>query len=127
MVRFLTESGPLIWPILLLTGLIVALTLWSLAMLLIPSRRTNDRRRHSIDAVLFWGTVAAVLGFLGQWLGIHKMTQVVAERGIVSPRAVSIGLSESLLTPVAGLAVLVFAGFLWFLLRVGLWRIEQRR
>ncbi len=85
------------------------------------------RRRQSIDAVLFWGGVAAVLGFLGQWMGINKLTQAVVEQGIVNPQAVVYGISESLLTPVAGMAVLVASAFLWFFLRLGLWPVERRK
>lgn len=129
MIRFLMEAGPLIWPILLLIPLIGLLVLWNALFLLIrllTRREDSPARRRSIDGVLFWGGVAAVLGFLGQWTGIHKMTRVVAERGIVSPQAVAYGISESLLTPVAGMTVLVAAAFLWFFLRLGLWSVEQR-
>ena len=38
--------------------------------------------------------------------------------------AVTYGLSESLLTPVAGMSVLLAAAFLWFFLRLGLWMRE---
>jgi len=121
MSRFLMEAGPLIWPILLLAGVIGWLVLWNGLCLLGRWGGPTARRRQSIDAVLFWGAVAAVLGFLGQWIGINQLSRVVAERGIVSPQAVAYGISESLLTPLAGMAVLVVAAFLWFFLRLGLW------
>ncbi len=126
MIQFLSEAGPLILPIILLTLVIGLLVFWNALCLLIRRGGSTDRRRHSIDAILFWGAVAAVLGFLGQWMGIHRMTRVIHERGIVSPQAVAYGISESLLTPVAGMAVLVAAAFLWFFLRLGLWSVERR-
>lgn len=87
---------------------------------------TAVARRSSIDAILFWGCVAALIGFLGQWIGVMKMLTVMVEHGLVSPDMVVYGLSESLLTPVAGMFVLVGSAFLWFFLRVGLWAAEGR-
>jgi len=120
------EAGPFIWPIILLTLVIGFLFLWNVVFLVVRPNNSTAGRRKSIDAVLFWGGVAAVLGLLGQWMGIHKMTAVIAERGIVSPQMVVYGISESLLTPLAGMVVLVGAALLWSLLRLGLWSVEQR-
>ena len=125
MKRFLMEAGPLIWPVILLVFVIVGLGIRNTAAL-IGRRGEAASRRNSIDAILFWGTVAALIGFLGQWLGVMKMLTVMVQHGLVSPNMVVLGLSESLLTPVAGMFVLVGSAFLWFFLRVGLWRIERR-
>ena len=126
MTRLLMESGPLIWPVILLVFVIFGLVIKN-AVALIGKRGEPTSRRHSIDAVLFWGSVAAVIGFLGQWLGVMKLITVIFERGVVSPNMVVYGLSESLLTPVAGMFVLVISAFLWFFLRVSLWSVERRR
>ena len=126
MIRFLSEAGPLIMPIILLSLVIGILTVWNALSLLLRPQGSTERRRQSINAVLFWGAVAAVLGFLGQWIGIHKMTRAVHEHGFVSPPMVAYGISESLLTPISGMAVLVTAAFLWFFLRLGLWLRERQ-
>lgn len=129
MIQFLSEAGPFIWPIILLTLVIGLLFLWNVGFLIFLAVRPNSPsagRRKSIDAVLFWGGVAAVLGLLGQWLGIHKLTRVLHEQGVVSPSMVAYGISESLLTPLAGMVVLVGAVFLWSLLRWGLWSTNRR-
>ena len=44
---------------------------------------------------------------------------------MVNPEAVVMGLSESLLTTISGLAIFTVAAFLWFFLRVGLWSAER--
>lgn len=124
MIRFFMEAGPLIFPVLILALVVVILTLVNLVML--AGRWRLDRRRRGIDAILFWGGVAAILGFMGQWLGFHRMAAAIVERGVVNPSAVVYGLSESLLTPVAGMFVLVAAAFLWFFLRIGLWMRTRR-
>jgi hypothetical protein len=126
MIRFLAEAGPFIFPIILLTLVIALLVLWNVVFLLVKPGRSLTNRRQSINSVLFWGGVAAVLGILGQWMGIHSLTRVIAEQGIVNPQMVAYGISESLLTPIAGTAVLAAAALAWFLLRLGLWSVEQR-
>ena len=126
MTRLLMEAGPLIWPVILLVFVIFGLVVKN-AVALIGKRGEPTSRRQSIDAVLFWGSVAAVIGFLGQWLGVMRLITVIFERGVVSPNMVVYGLSESLLTPVAGMFVLVISAFLWFFLRVGLWSVDRRR
>lgn len=125
MLRFFQEAGPVIFPVLLLAGVVLLLTLWNGLALLLRQNAASSRRT-SIDAILFWGSVAAVLGFLGQWIGILKITKFVAREGVVSPPMVVLGLSESLLTTVTGMIVFTVAGFLWFFLRVGLWSAERR-
>lgn len=126
MIRFLMEAGPFIWPIILLTMVIGLLVMWNVIFLLVRPSSSASGRRKSIDSILFWGGVAAVLGFLGQWLGIHGLTKVIAERGVVNPPMVAYGISESLLTPIAGMVVLVGAALVWFFLRLGLWSVERR-
>lgn len=126
MLRFFIEAGPLIFPVFLLALVILMLALWNGVALFLKRTPAPGLRSQGIDSILFWGGIAAVLGFLGQWIGIGTMARVVAERGIVSPQAVVYGISESLLTPISGMIVLVMAAFLWFFLRIGLWVKEGR-
>ena len=115
----------MIFPVILLVLVIAGLGVVN-AVALIRRKSAAPSRRNSIDAILFWGSVAALIGFLGQWLGIMKIISVIVEHGVVSPNMVVLGLSESLLTPVAGMFVFVVSAFLWFFLRVGLWTKERR-
>lgn len=126
MKQFLMEAGPVIIPLLILTVVIGVLVLWNSIALVFRVGWMQDRRRNSIDSILFWGSVAAVLGFLGQWLGIAKLSRAIAAAEGVNPPAVTYGLSESLLTPVSGMFIFVFAVFLWFFLRLGLWTVAGR-
>ena len=124
--QFLREAGPLIFPLALLAVVVILLTLWNALNLMLRGAEKPARRRSSIDSILFWGSVASILGFLGQWIGILKMTKFIAREGVVSPPMVVLGLSESLLTTVTGMMLLCVSAFLWFLLRVGLWARERR-
>jgi hypothetical protein len=124
--QFLREAGPVVIPLILLAVVLVFLALWNALSLLLRGAEKPERRRSSIDSILFWGSVAAILGFLGQWIGILKLTKFIAQEGVVNPSMVVLGLSEALLTTVTGMMLLCVSTFLWFLLRVGLWTAERR-
>lgn len=117
MLTFVQQAGPFIWIQFLLAQVVLILTLVNLARL---TRRRGDSARQlrtSIDAVLFWGCLTAILGFLGQWNGLHRAANFIHDQGIVDPQLVVLGLGESLSTSVFGMFVLVAALFLWFGLR----------
>ncbi len=121
--QFLAMAGPFILPLILLVAVIVILAMKNTFRLRRADPAHAGRLRGSIDAILFWGGVAAVLGFLGQWVGLYKATQAVAELGL-SPvcaenpaRCYAIGFAESLTTTIFGLTVLLLASLVWFALR----------
>lgn len=113
--RFLMSFGIMLFPMLLLTAVVGLLTLVSTVRLLLGHSGLSVR--SGIDAVLFWGVVTSLLGFLGQWAGLYKGTQVLlleAPKVGVNPRAVGIGFAESLRTSILGMAVLLVAAVVWF-------------
>ena len=79
---------------------------------------------RSVDAILFWGAVTAVIGFMGTWAGLFKSFEAMRRLGLKSVQVLFVGLSEAHITTTFGLGVLLAAGFLWFGLRL---RIERRR
>jgi hypothetical protein len=122
MLTFIKQSGPFILLQFLLALVIFVLTIVNLLRLALGSRERLARLRTSIDAVLFWGCLTAVFGFLGQWNGLNRAAHAVAEQGAVSPPMVILGIGESLGTSVFGMFTLVAAMFLWFGLRLALLR-----
>jgi hypothetical protein len=79
-----------------------------------------ERLRTSIDAILFWGSLTAILGFLGQWSGLHKAANAIYDYGVINPKYVVLGIGESLNTSVFGMFTLVGAAFFWFGLRLAM-------
>jgi hypothetical protein len=114
---FINSFGPYLWPLLIICLVTFILGVINGARLLRWNRHSYHRIDASINAILFWGVVAAVIGVLGQWSGIYKSLLVMAREGLSSPRAVWIGIAESSLTTILGLGILVVAGLLWFGLR----------
>ena len=123
MVTFMQQSGPFILLQFALALVILILALVNLLRLWLGDRDRAQRLRTSIDAILFWGCLTAVLGFLGQWSGLHRASRAVIQHGVVNPQLILLGLGESLGTTVFGMFTLVAAAFLWFALRLA----RQRR
>ena len=74
--------GVIRWPLTFSLLVVVALALWSLALV----RRSAMPGRHAkawIDAILFWGGFAAISGVLGTLVGIIITFQFIELAGEV--------------------------------------------
>jgi len=127
MFRLIASCGVMLWPMLVLA--VVVLVLIFVNTIRLARGRDTLRVRSSINAILFWGVVTAILGFIGQWIGLYKGVGAifeVAPRLGINPRAVGIGFAESLRTSILGVTVLLVAGVSWFGLRAWWWRSAER-
>lgn len=128
MIRYFMAGGPFMFPLVLLAVVIAVIGLINVVRLF-GQRSAADSVRASINGILFWGVVAAVLGFLGQWSGYWKASQVILRDGPrvgINPAAVIMGFGEALITAFVGLAVLIVACVLWYLL-LARWTALARR
>jgi biopolymer transport protein ExbB/TolQ len=91
-------------------------------------RRTSERAKleRGLDAILFWGVFCAILGLLGQTLGMYKGFSAVAHYGAVDPTKVFLGLAECLSSTVLGLTILMLSALIWFILRAAVRRLLGR-
>ncbi len=115
MMRFMLEGGFTMWPILLL-AIVIALLILVNVIRLFAIGRANARAQSSVNGILFWGTVAVVVGLFGQWSGLYKGFTAAAELGVANPSAVIMGFSETLISTIAGLTVFIVAAPCWFVL-----------
>lgn len=122
-IRFAAMAGPFIFLQLLLLLVVLLLTLINVLRLLGVGLGDAGRLARSVNAILFWGAVTAVIGFMATWSGLLKAFRVLAQHGLAKPQAIYMGLSEAHITTAVGLGVLLLAGFLWFGLKA--W-IERR-
>lgn len=76
--------------------------------------------RAEIDAVLFWGGFASLLGLIGTLGGVAQMARYVERAGSVSAGVAWSGVRVALITTVFGLIVLGLSLLAWFALRAGL-------
>lgn len=117
MLNWFAEGGVMMWPI-LAAGLV------ALGLAVDAGRRVRDAGegggrpvRGRIDAVLFWGVFAALLGVLGTVVGIALTADALARAGGGSAQLAWQGLGVTLNTTTFGLLVLLLSLGAWFGLR----------
>lgn len=124
MLDWFAEGGVMMWPI-LGSGLIAVGLALDAGRRLLDGGKGGDRRRAlagRLDAVLFWGGFAALLGVLGTLVGVAVMADWLARAGGGPAELVWQGLGVTLNTTVFGLIVLLVSLVAWFGLRTALRR-----
>ena len=120
------EMGFYFWPLMLIAIAVIGLTLKSAVQLQRARPEDSAQIEHSINAVLFWGCVAAVVGVLGQFHGIYQALKAISVAKAVAPPIIWGGLAVSFSSTLVGLAILLVAALAWAALRGGLHRRERR-
>ena len=126
MMQLFMMGGVFMFPLTLIALALVPITIrlvWKLANNTLEAGRIGE---ISLQALPFWGVVSLLIGFLGQASGIYKGLGAIAEFGVVNPKAVYIGLRESMVTTLYGLEICIVAMFVWGMLRIWhTWRTRQ--
>jgi predicted membrane protein len=122
MMGFFREMGFYAWPLMLIAAAVIVLAVH--AAIRLQKARPQDAApiEHTVNAVLFWGCVAAVVGVLGQFHGIYQALKVISMAEAVSPPIIWGGLAVSFSSTLTGLSILLVAALLWAALRGGLSR-----
>ncbi len=82
--------------------------------------------RSEIDAVLFWGGFASLLGVIGTLGGVGIMARSIEQAGSVSAAVAWSGIRVALITTVFGLMVLGLSLLAWLGLRSALRRSSRQ-
>lgn len=110
---FFLECGFYGWPLLIMT--IVNLVLAGRATLaLAGGQRTGEALEPGLQAILFWGVVGGVTGFLGQYHGMYNALRAIRDATAIDPRVVAMGLAESFGTVLWGLLLFILSALAWF-------------
>lgn len=125
MIETFRSGGIMMWPM-----LAVALGVGWLAvrtgLRLRQGREAPEVARRGLQAILFWGVMAVVLGALGTVVGLVLATRAIALAGAVEPSLVWGGVGVSLVTLVFGLLIFLFAALVWFALHRWHGRVVRR-
>jgi biopolymer transport protein ExbB/TolQ len=70
---------------------------------------------RGLHAILFWGAVSAVFGFLGQISGIYRALTIIISAKEISPNVVAQGFAESFTTTIFGMEILLISAIIWFI------------
>jgi biopolymer transport protein ExbB/TolQ len=117
MLHLFVIGGPFMWILLLITLTVVTLSIRDVIAL--STGRGLDRMasRDGSAAILFWGCIAAVIGFLASLIGIYISLSIIRQAGLVNPNLMAEGVMVALITTITGLLILAFSAVSWFTLR----------
>jgi hypothetical protein len=116
MLDFIKESGLFGWLIALITLINVVNFIRFNIVLNNVQPEDGPRLRYSINGIVFWGGVCALIGFLGQYAGIYLSLNVVSQAEVISPNMVAMGLAISFTTTIMGMFSLLLSALGWFIL-----------
>jgi hypothetical protein len=110
-------AGPF-GPILSILGtVVVVLTARGVWMAARPGDVPATVIREQVNALLFWGTAASILGFLGQCQATYSALKAILGATEISPYVIAEGFVISFLPALMGFGILAFALVAWACLR----------
>lgn len=121
---FIAQGGFFMYPLLLIALVIVGLAIWTTVRLRRGSG-PDPVLETGIDATLFWGGWALLLGLLGTFIGIYLAAGAIQAAGEVSAALVWGGVQVALITTLFGLGIFVVAALIWFGLRTWYRRVAR--
>lgn len=71
----------------------------------------------AVNGILFWGAFAAVLGVLGQTVGIYIALTVIQQASDVSPVIIMEGIMISFTSTLLGMLILAVSALAWYALK----------
>jgi len=104
--------------------MVIAMGFWSASKLIRPGASADRRTRISIDATLFWGRFASIVGGIGAVVGLIRTFQGYEAAGRFASGPVAQGLVMLCLSALLGLSILAVAALLWFFLQLR-WRLLE--
>ncbi|MFH1851376.1 MAG: hypothetical protein ABIA75_03445 [Candidatus Neomarinimicrobiota bacterium] len=124
MIEFISSTGIIIWPLWVITLVIIIMAVSKIRILSGDNVPFDRDLAGEINAILFWGVIALFLGIYGQvWVLGHTLRNRVVQPEGINLRELLLGLKTSLNPLVLGLSILLVAIIVWSVLRV---RLRQK-
>lgn len=114
MIELIHMSGPTGWLHVLLGVVILIITARRVMQLTGGTVVAGPEWDASVNSVLFWGGFAAVLGLLGQTVGIYVALTAIRAATEVAPWIVLEGFMVSFTSTLIGLVILTAASLIWY-------------
>ena len=116
MLTFFKQCGLIGYPLLIITIANVVIAIRCAVKIAGTSSERDPGLANSLNSILFWGALSAVLGFLGQYTGIYKALGAIINATEISPRLIMMGFRESFTTTLWGMNLLVWSSIAWAVL-----------
>ena len=117
MFTYFTMGGEFMWIQLLLFLTIIILSTKKIYEFFLKKDLLKNRLNTGLNAILFWGVISVLFGFISHYWGISTAYQRISYARDISPAIIAGGYSKSLITISFGLLILLFAAIVWFFLR----------
>ena len=114
--NWFSEMGFYGYPLVLLALVVFVLIVLRAVQMLGSGAGSHPNFRTGLNAILFWGAIAAVMGFLGQYHGMYHGLRAIAAADALSPFVIARGLAESFTTTLFGLVTFLVSALAWFTL-----------
>ena len=124
---FFQKCGPYGWLLLAMTVTNTVLFILTVMKLLGDRERPVPGLQHRLNAILFWGVIAAVTGLLGQYHGIYNALNAIMRATEISPSVIAMGFAESFTTTLWGLVLCVVSAVVWMLLSGPVRKLDTAR
>jgi len=109
-------------PLLILSFVIVILSIKKIVALFLKKRLSRSKLEGGLNAIIFWGAISALLGFVFHYLGLFQALQGIADAPRnPSPSIVARGYAVSISKIIWGLLNFIFSVIIWYILR---WRLN---
>ena len=119
MLTYFFKCGAYGWPLLIMSLVIAGLVVRCVLTLAANNKPLGTAFESGLNAIVYWGVIAAVTGFLGQYHGIYKGLSVIIRATEIDPHVVATGFAESFTTTLWGLMLFVISAIVW--LGLGAW------
>jgi len=123
MLNLIMMGGTYMLPMMLFAIIIFVLAIKKVIDLFFKKNLTTLQLEKGINAILFWGAISALLGFLGHYHGLYEAMKAISQAHDISPAIVSMGYAISLITILSGLWIFFVSAVLWFFFR---WRVKSK-
>ena len=119
---YFTMGGEFMWIQLLLFLTVIIFSTKKIYEFFIKKDMPKNRLISGLNAILFWGGISVLFGFISHFWGVSTAYQRISYAHDISPAIIAGGYSKSLITINFGLLILLFAAIVWFFLR---WRYKN--
>ncbi len=113
---FIASMGKWAIPQIIISAVILVLSIKKVIDLYFRKDLAKEDMVKGLHAILFWGGITAVIGFLGQVSGMYNAMLAISAASALSPAVIAAGFGQSLTTTIYGLVTLIISGIIWFVL-----------
>jgi hypothetical protein len=108
------EGGPLFMGVITICGLLM---LFASGYKIFRMLAKKEFDLFQLSYILLFGSLAAVIGILGQGIGLFGAMEAISIAGDISPALMAGGFRVSLITPIYGILIFILSLLLWGVLK----------